>query len=240
MWSGAFGPAHVRPDVRREVATRAGVQRRLERDRHRQRPHGVALGLLLEGDGQDPLVDAGRDELAGDDRRRAADRARGVHPEQRLARRRRGRRRGTARASSRPRRSRAPCRRRRRRCRSRSSRHRRAPGSRPPARGRPSTRRRASALCFVWPMPTIATRFWCDPSALPSRTATRFCCRHGPLVAWATARLDVAVDDALRRLAEADQPGGHDRVGAQRAARRVDVDVAVEAERRPQEHLLVA
>ena len=63
MWSGAFDRRMYDADVRGEVAAGAGVQRRLERDRHRQRPHGVRLGLLLEGDRQHPLVDAGGDEL---------------------------------------------------------------------------------------------------------------------------------------------------------------------------------
>ena len=45
---GRLRPGHVGPDVRGEVAAGAGVQRRLERDRHRERPHGLALALLLE------------------------------------------------------------------------------------------------------------------------------------------------------------------------------------------------
>ena len=49
----------------------------------------------------------------------------------------------------------------------------------------------------------------------------------------------VAVDDPLGRLADADEAGGHHRVGGQRAARRVDVDVVAEAERLAQDQLLV-
>ena len=85
MWSGAFDRRDVAADVRGEVAAGARVQRRGERHGQRQRPHRLALGLLLEGDGEHPLVDAGLDQLAGHDRGRAADRAGGVHPEQRLA-----------------------------------------------------------------------------------------------------------------------------------------------------------
>ena len=138
---GRLRAAHVGADVRREVAAGAGVQRRRERDRQRERPHRLALGLLLEADGEHPLVDAGLHELAGHDGGRAADAARGVHPEQRLAGRAERVGQVAAPASSRPRRSRGPCRSRRRRCRPRSSRRRRARARRPPARARPSTRR---------------------------------------------------------------------------------------------------
>ena len=72
--------------MRREVAARAGVHRHVERHRHRERPHRVGLRLLLEGHGQHPLVHARLDERRGDDRGRAADRAGGVHADQRLAR----------------------------------------------------------------------------------------------------------------------------------------------------------
>ena len=75
-------------------------------------------------------------------------------------------------------RCRAPCRSRPRRCRPTSARRRRARGSRPRARGRRSTRRRGAFVCLVWPMPT--TRRAGRPcSRSPSRTQTRFCCRHG-------------------------------------------------------------
>ena len=76
---------HVRADERREVAAGARDERRRERHRHRQAPRRVALRLLLVRDGEHPLVHAGRDELGRDDRRRAADRAGGVHADHRLA-----------------------------------------------------------------------------------------------------------------------------------------------------------
>ena len=71
--------------MRREVAAGAGVHRHVERHRHRQRPHRVGLRLLLEGDREHPLVHAGLDQRGRDDRGRAADRAGGVHAQQRLA-----------------------------------------------------------------------------------------------------------------------------------------------------------
>ncbi len=78
-------PVHVRADQRREVTARAGDERRRERHRHRQAPRRVALRLLLVRDREHAFVDAGRDELRRDDRRRAAHRARGVHAHHRLA-----------------------------------------------------------------------------------------------------------------------------------------------------------
>ena len=55
--------AHVGPDDGGEVAARAGQQRRREGLGHRQGPHGVGVGLLLEGDGEHPLVDARRHQV---------------------------------------------------------------------------------------------------------------------------------------------------------------------------------
>ena len=138
---------------------------------------------------------------------------------------RRARRRGTARASRRPRTCRAPCRSRPRRCRTTSCPRLRAPRPRPRARGRRSTRpcgrcgarsarRRRLRTTAASPRHQLAA---------PSETrTTRFCCRHGPLDAWATPASGVAGDDPARDLADADQPGAHHRVRGERTARRVD------------------
>jgi hypothetical protein len=80
--------------------------------------------------------------------------------------------------------------------------------------------------------PTTATRSF--PISSPSSTHTRFCCRHGPLVAWATAR-PASPRGCGGGLADADEPGGDQRVGGQRAARRVHVDSVAEPQRPPQE-----
>ena len=68
---------------------------------------------------------------------------------------------------------------------------------------------------------------------------TRFCCRHGPDVEWASARRLALVADLTGRLGHPDQPGGHDRVGGQGAARGVDGHVVAQAQRRGQQWLLV-
>ena len=70
-------------------------------------------------------------------------------------------------------------------------------------------------------------------------TQTRFCCRHGPDVAWRQHPAGVAVADAGGGLADADEPGGHDRIGGERAARRVHDHVVGEAQRVAQDQLLV-
>ena len=63
----------------------SGEQGLLEGDRQGQAPHGVGLGLLLEGEGEDGGVHPGRHQVRGDQRRRSADRARRVDPHHRLA-----------------------------------------------------------------------------------------------------------------------------------------------------------
>ncbi len=96
---------------------------------------------------------------------------------------------------------------------------RRARAAPPRARGPAIETSSRFDACCVWPMPTTAQAF---RHQSPSRTQTRFCCRHGPDVACATRAPRLAVDDALRGLADADEAGGHHRVRRQRAARRVD------------------
>ena len=188
---GAPERCDVRADERREVAAGARDERRLERHRHRQAPRRVALGLLLERDGEHALVDAGHHELGRDDRGRPADAAGGVHADHRLARPRRARRRGRARASTTP---------------SNMSgalpiddgvdvgpRHARVLerlDARPRGRARPSTRRGGPRRGGS----DRPRRRRCGLPAItsPSRTQTRFCCRHGPCVAWATPAAGVA------------------------------------------------
>ena len=53
------------------------------------------------------------------------------------------------------------------------------------------------------------------------------------------AAVGAAVHDPLGHLADAGEAGDHHRVGGQRAARRVHVDVVAEAERLAQDQLLV-
>src|SRR5438876_3809328 len=80
----AFGPGDVRAHVRREVAARTRDQWLREGQVRRQGPHRVALGLLLEGDGEDPLEEPGAHVRYGGERGRRADRAGGVYPDERL------------------------------------------------------------------------------------------------------------------------------------------------------------
>ncbi|CAM5617544.1 hypothetical protein SMICM304S_11481 [Streptomyces microflavus] len=82
---GGSRTAHVRAHVRGEEAAGSGQQGLLEGDGQGEPPHGVGLGLFLEGEGQDGPVDAGGDEVGGDECGRAADRARRVDAEHRLA-----------------------------------------------------------------------------------------------------------------------------------------------------------
>ena len=82
-----------------------------------------------------------------------------------------------------------------------------------------SRRRRAWSVC---PVPTIAT----DGHARSSVT-TQWFCIPSPPVPWARPRLADPSADGLRpassldHLVQPDQPGGHHRVGRQRASRRV-------------------
>ena len=59
------------------------------------------------------------------------------------------------------------------------------------------------------------------PAGSAARAQTRFCCRHGPEVAWARAVRADPVHDPAGRLPDADEAGHHDAVGGQRTARRV-------------------
>ena len=77
----------------------------------------------------------------------------------------------------------------------------------------------------------------CSP--LASITQTRFCCRAGPLVAWPSARSAWPADDLPGGQADPGQAGREHRVAAQRAAGRVDPDAVAEAERGAQHDLLV-
>ena len=82
---GRAAAPDVGADVRGEVAARAGQHRHAERRGDRQRPHRVGLRLLLERDREHPPVPARLDQAGRHDPGRAADRARRVHPQQRLA-----------------------------------------------------------------------------------------------------------------------------------------------------------
>src|SRR5450756_2373791 len=74
---GYFAP-HIRAYMRRSGA---GQQRGGEGLGHRQRPHGVRVGLLLVGHGQHPLVDTRLDQVGGSTALVAAHRPGGVDPE---------------------------------------------------------------------------------------------------------------------------------------------------------------
>ena len=207
--------------MRGEVAAGAGEQRRLERHRHRERPRGVALGLLLEGDGEHALVHAG---LRRGWRRRS----------------RSSRRREPAVCTRSIGLPTAP---------SASARYSsgiitpsKKSGALPMTTASMSAQvisASSSARCggladeaghrdVVAGACVLGLADADDGDALlrhqssPSRTHTRFCCRHGPAVAWATRPVGLAVGDAGGGLADADEAGGHHRVGGQRAARRVD------------------
>ena len=81
MCSGAFGALDVVADPRSERAARTlptGAPTR-------QRPRGVAFGLLLVADHQHPFVAPGFDQGHSRDGGRGAHRARGVHAVDRLA-----------------------------------------------------------------------------------------------------------------------------------------------------------
>ena len=95
------------------------------------------------------------------------------------------------------------------------------------------------AWCLVWPMPTTATRSLPIRRLLPARQ-TRFCWRHGPAGGVGHPAVGLAGGDAVGDLADADEAGGHHRVGGQRPARGVDVDVVAQAEGLAQDQLLVA
>ncbi len=170
MWSGALARAHVGADVRGEVAAGAGVHRRLERDRQRQRPHGLALGLLLEGDREHPLVDARPatswlatiaveppTEPAVCTRNSGLPTAPSAS-----ARNSSGIITPSKKSGALPMHDRVDV----------GPGHLgvgRARGSPPRGRARPSTRRHVSPGACVWPMPTTATRSFAISSPLPAR-----------------------------------------------------------------------
>ena len=84
--------------------------------------------------------------------------------------------------------------------------------------------------------PTTATRS--HPSQLASRTANEVLLQAVARGGVGHAPTGRARGDAVGHLADADQPGRHHRVGGQRPARRVDVDVVAQAQRLAQDHLL--
>ena len=213
------GAPHVRAYVRGEEAAGAGQQRLLEGDRQGQAPHGVGLGLLLEGEGEDGAVDAGGDQVGGDQGGGAADRAGGVHPQHRFAD-------GAERVGE------------------VQLGHHHAleevgrladdhgvdvrPGQLGVVQGASGGLADESGEGDVAAGGDVLGLADADDGhgllahRSPSRTATRFCCRQGPEVAWARARSDsprwMRAAASPRRI----RPGGHDGVGGQRAAGRVD------------------
>ena len=160
----------------------------------RERPHRVASLCFSNADREHAVVDPRHHVLRGDDRGRPADASRPCAPGTSACLQRRARRRARAPASRRPRSMSGalPM-----TMASMSAIVDARVGERPVDRlanepGR-STRRPRAESCFVCPTPTTAQR---SAHHSPSRTATRFCCRHGPLVAWATAR---SADPAVTR-----------------------------------------
>ena len=226
--------------MRREVAAGAGVHRHVERDRHRQRPHRVGLRLLLEGDGEHPLVHAGL--------RRATAATIAVEPPTEPA--------VCTRSSGLPA---AP---------SASARYSSGiitPSNRSGAL--PTTMASMSSKPTFGVVERAVDRLAAQPghrdvlalgavvgladaddggrllapSARPSfQDADEVLLQAGPLVAWASTWSALAGPDPLGGLADADQAGGEHRVGGERAARRVDRDVVAEAELGAQDQLLVA
>ncbi len=88
---GCARAPHVGADDGGEEPARTRQQRSRERLGNRQCPHGVGVGLLLEGDGEDPLVTTGSDEMGGHDGRGPAYRPRRVDTQHGLAHRAQGR-----------------------------------------------------------------------------------------------------------------------------------------------------
>ena len=214
---GRTAATDVLADVRREVATGAGDERGRERDLHRERPHRVRLGLLLVRDGEHAVVDAALDQARCDERRRPADAARRVDTDHRLA-------------------DRAE------RVGQEDLRHHHAfervrglaeddgVDVAPRQAGVFERALRGFAdevdLRAVVPLGVVLGLTDADDGARvrhqsPSRTATRFCCRHGPDVACATARSASLLVDRLRGCDEALEARDHHGV-ARRAVRRTD------------------
>ena len=94
------------------------------------------------------------------------------------------------------------------------------------------------AWCLVWPMPTTATRSLAISALLPGRDQVLL---QAGAATWRGRRPGRPRRCVMRvgGLADADEPGGHHRVGGQRAAGRVDADVVAEPERLAQDQLLV-
>ena len=116
-------------------------------------------------------------------------------------------------------------------------------GRRPPGRASAASRTRPAietssrlALRLVWPTPITAQPLGHQPA---SSTATRFCWRQRARGGVGHRPGRRAVEDPRGGLADADQPAGHERVGGQGPARRVDVDALVEAEGLAHDDLLV-
>ena len=93
--------------------------------------------------------------------------------------------------------------------------------------------------CLVWPSPTMATRL-CPIRSSPFQDGHQVLLEARSARAVGDGPAGRAVDDPLGRLAEADEAGGHDRVGGEGAAGRVDADVVAEPEGLAQDQLLVA
>ena len=228
---GRAAAVDVRADERGERA--AGAERRALAAAERELR--VALGLLLERDREHPLVLARLHVRRGDDRGGAADRPGGVHPEHRLADRAErvgevelglhdafeevGRLADHDRVDVGERHLRVVER----------AEHRLA---HEPAVGDVVAARLVVGLTDA----DDRTRFGAHAS--PSRMQTRFCCRHGPDVEWASARFPPP-NTWFGGVPDAGEPGRHDRVRRERAARRVHRDVVAEAERPAQQDLLV-
>lgn len=70
--------------MRCEITARARPDRHGERHRNRQRPHGIRFRLLLPGDGEHPFVHSALHHAGGHTGGGSADRARGVHAQQRF------------------------------------------------------------------------------------------------------------------------------------------------------------
>src|SRR2546423_11655777 len=90
--------------------------------------------------------------------------------------------------------------------------------------------------CFVWPMPTTAHRSAIAPLQHADQVLLQ--ARAGRGVGQRPPR--APVHHPAGRLADAEQAGHHHRVGRQRPARGVDRRAPVEAQRLPEDQLLVA
>ena len=112
-----------------------------------------------------------------------------------------------------------------------SSRRRRARGARPRGRARRSDTSSRRLLVVGLADPDDRARLVRSLASRPSRMQTRFCCRHGPDVECASVRCLPPSKMWSAASAMRHEAGGHDRVGGERAARRVHGHVGAEAER---------